>query len=158
MVQTGKLWTLATMRKQHCKPSTAIELHPTSPTYHSLRGDLPSKMGVDSLKQQRSSRHSEWTVLWQCTFVHILRRSISFVSVPWWMLMENKPSRLPKNVWKDLVQGFNLGIQVALASIGFGSGRLRPSNLYCRLPWKSETTATRTSVKPIVDPKSDLSM
>ena len=27
----------------------AIELHPTSPTYHSLRGDLLSKMGADHL-------------------------------------------------------------------------------------------------------------
>ena len=30
----------------------AIELHPTSPTYHSLRGDLLSKMVRTNLKRQ----------------------------------------------------------------------------------------------------------
>ena len=99
----------------------AIELHPTSPTYHSLRGDLLSKMGADQF-EAASVALAKASELYSgnAPSVHILReidilrkRSMMDVNEKQSILTTAK-ERLETVLTKDAT---NLGIQVSLAGI-----------------------------------------
>ena len=110
------------MLKQHLQTvDKAIELHPTSPTYHSLRGDLLSKMGADQF-EAASKALAKASELYSgnAPSVHILReidilRKRSMMDVDGKQdFLTTAKERLENILSKD---GNNLGIQVALAGV-----------------------------------------
>lgn len=99
----------------------AIELHPTSPTYHSLRGDLLSKMGAEQF-EAASAALAKASELYSgnAPSVHVLReidilRKRSMIDIDGKTgLLTTAKERLEGILAKD---SNNIGIQVALAGI-----------------------------------------
>ena len=101
----------------------AIELHPTSPTYHSLRGDLLSRMGAEHF-EAASAALAKASELYSgnAPSVHILReidilrkRSMILIDVEGkTAVLTTAKERLESILTKD---SNNIGVQVALAGV-----------------------------------------